>query len=99
MVGPFAPESLADELRSEIEIRNLTKSVTITGAIPFTSVHYYLSQASIGWIPFPLVAKYQKNIPTKLFEYMAYAIPVVSSNLICSPTFYRTPEKRFLGQG
>ena len=96
LVGPFAPESLSDELRSEIEIRNLTKSVTITGAIPFTSVHNYLSQASIGWIPFPLVAKYQKNIPTKLFEYMAYAIPVVSSNLTAVQPFIKHRKNGFL---
>jgi glycosyltransferase involved in cell wall biosynthesis len=81
LVGPFAPESFEHEIRSEIKIRNLTNSIAITGAVPFSKVHYYLSQASIGWIPFPPVAKYQKNIPTKLFEYMAYAIPVVSSNL------------------
>jgi glycosyltransferase involved in cell wall biosynthesis len=81
LVGPFAPESLEFKMRSEIELRNLSNSVTITGPVPFTNVHDYLSQASIGWIPFPPVSKYQKNIPTKLFEYMAYAIPVVSSNL------------------
>jgi glycosyltransferase involved in cell wall biosynthesis len=96
LVGPFAPESLADELRSAIEIRNMTRSVTITGAIPFTSVHNYLSQASIGWIPFPPVAKYQKNIPTKLFEYMAYAIPVVSSNLTAVQPFIEHRKNGFL---
>jgi glycosyltransferase involved in cell wall biosynthesis len=96
LVGPFAPESLADKLRSEIEIRNLTKSVTITGAIPYNCVHNYLSQASIGWIPFPPVAKYQKNIPTKLFEYMAYAIPVVSSNLTSVQPFIEHRKNGFL---
>lgn len=96
LVGPFAPESLADELRSEIALRNLTQSVIITGAIPFTSVHDYLSQASIGWIPFPPVAKYQKNIPTKLFEYMAYAIPVVSSNLTAVQPYIEHRKNGFL---
>jgi glycosyltransferase involved in cell wall biosynthesis len=36
----------------------------------------------VGWIPFPASPKYQKNIPTKLFEYFAYAVPVVSSDLL-----------------
>ena len=62
LVGPFAPESLEFEMRSEIEFRNLSNSVTITGPVPFTNVHDYLSQASIGWIPFPPVSKYQKKI-------------------------------------
>jgi glycosyltransferase involved in cell wall biosynthesis len=81
LVGPFAPEALEKEMRSEIEIRNMCGSVIITGPIPFEQVSVYLAQSYIGWIPFPPVAKYQKNIPTKLFEYMAYAIPVVSSDL------------------
>jgi glycosyltransferase involved in cell wall biosynthesis len=82
LVGPFAPESLENELRAEISNRNMSGSVVITGAVPFDQVGTYLAKATIGWIPFPPVPKYQKNIPTKLFEYMAYAIPIVSSDLI-----------------
>lgn len=81
LIGPFAPLSLEKEIRAEIKRRKMDMSVTITGAIPFTQVGEYLIQASVGWIPFPPVPKYKKNIPTKLFEYMAYAIPVVSSDL------------------
>jgi glycosyltransferase involved in cell wall biosynthesis len=81
LVGPFAPESHEKEVRSAINLKNMADSVTITGLIPFDRISEYLTQASIGWIPFPSVPKYQKNIPTKLFEYMAYAIPVVSSDL------------------
>lgn len=82
LVGPFAPASLEKELRTEINQLKMSDAVTITGTIPFDQVGKYLSIASVGWIPFPTVKKYQKNIPTKLFEYMAYGIPVVSSDLI-----------------
>jgi glycosyltransferase involved in cell wall biosynthesis len=81
LVGPFAPVSLEDEMHSAITLRSMSNSVTITGAVPFDKIGDYLSQASIGWIPFSPVPKYQKNIPTKLFEYMVYSIPVVSSDL------------------
>ena len=81
LVGPFAPDALEGEIRSEIEHRKMTSSIIIKGVVPFAQVGEYLSQASVGWIPFQPIAKYQKNIPTKLFEYMAYAIPVVSSDL------------------
>jgi glycosyltransferase involved in cell wall biosynthesis len=81
LVGPFAPASLEKEIRSEIERRKMSSAVIITGAVPFSKVGEYLSQASVGWIPFLPIPKYQKNIPTKLFEYMAYAVPVVSSDL------------------
>jgi glycosyltransferase involved in cell wall biosynthesis len=81
LVGPFAPESLENELRSEIDSIKMSRSIAIIGPIPFDQVGTYLEKATIGWIPLPPVPKYQKNIPTKLFEYMAYAIPVVSSDL------------------
>ena len=87
LVGPFAPAKLEVEMRSEVERRNMTTSVTITGAVPFVKVGEYLAQASVGWIPFQPIAKYQKNIPTKLFEYMAYAIPVISSDLLSVQPF------------
>jgi glycosyltransferase involved in cell wall biosynthesis len=81
LVGPFSPESLENELRTEIDLLGMNGSIIITGPIPFDQVGSFLAKATIGWIPFPPVPKYQKNIPTKLFEYMAYSLPVVSSDL------------------
>jgi glycosyltransferase involved in cell wall biosynthesis len=92
LVGPFAPSSLEEEMRSEIDRRFITSSVTITGAVPFAQIGEYLSQAAVGWIPFQSITKYQKNIPTKLFEYMAYAIPVVSSDLLSVQPFIENPS-------
>jgi glycosyltransferase involved in cell wall biosynthesis len=83
LVGPFAPESLETEFRAEIDRKMMNGSINIIGQVAFDQVGTYLEQATIGWIPFPPVPKYQKNIPTKLFEYMAYSIPIVSSDL-CS---------------
>lgn len=81
LVGAFAPTSLEAELRGQIAARGLEAAVTITGAVPFSEVGRWLEQAALGWIAFEDVPKYQKNIPTKLFEYMAYRLPVVSSDL------------------
>ena len=91
LVGPCTPTSLEAELRGEIAQRGLSQSVVMTGRVPFEQVGNYLRKASVGWIAFPAVAKYQKNIPTKLFEYMAYSIPVVSSDL--------PPVRSFLQHG
>lgn len=98
LVGPFAPESLQEETRVEIKKRNITDSIIITGAVPFEIIRNYLSIASVGWIPFPPVKKYQKNIPTKLFEYMAYAVPIVSSDLIPIRQFIETEKNGLLVQ-
>ncbi len=49
--------------------------------MPFDSIGDYLSRAAVGWVAWQPVAKNRKNIPTKLFEYMAYGLPIVSSDL------------------
>ena len=81
LVGPFSPTSLEKEMHDDIRRLGLQNAVTLTGEVPFDQVSVYLTSAAIGWVPWLPVPKHQKNIPTKLFEYMAYAIPVVSSNL------------------
>ena len=96
LVGPFAPESFEKEFRSEIDRRMMTGSIHVIGSVPFDQVGTYLAQATIGWIPFPPVPKYQKNIPTKLFEYMAYALPIVSSDLYSIQQFIDNRENGFL---
>jgi glycosyltransferase involved in cell wall biosynthesis len=96
LVGPFAPASLENEIRNEINQRGLANAVTITGPIPFENTGEYLINAVVGWIPFPPVTKYQKNIPTKLFEYMAYALPVVSSDLSPIQPFISNDENGYL---
>lgn len=91
LVGPFLPAALEPEFRAEMVRLQLTDAVTITGAVPFTEIGDWLRQAAIGWIPFPDVVKYRKNIPTKLFEYLAYGLPVVGSDL--------PPVRQFLVPG
>jgi glycosyltransferase involved in cell wall biosynthesis len=81
LVGPFAPASLEARARRHVQDLGLGEQVTITGSVPFATLGPYLEQAAVGWIAFDDVPKYQKNIPTKLFEYWAYRIPVVSSDL------------------
>ena len=55
--------------------------MTLTGRVPFETIGRYLQQAAVGWVTWQPARKNQKNIPTKLFEYMAYGLPVVSSDL------------------
>jgi glycosyltransferase involved in cell wall biosynthesis len=81
LVGAFSPALFETEFRLDIKRRNLTDSILITGPVPFIEISKYLVRASVGWIPLQPVSKYLKNIPTKLFEYQAFAIPVVSSDL------------------
>jgi glycosyltransferase involved in cell wall biosynthesis len=81
VVGKFTPPSLEDEAKARAAALGLADAVTITGAVQFEQVGAYLMQASLGWVTWQSVPKHRKNIPTKLFEYMAYGLPIVCSDL------------------
>ena len=81
VVGHFAPANLEDELRADIARRGIGHAVRLVGRVPFEQIGGYLSDSMVGWVTWQPFAKNQKNIPTKLFEYMAFGLPVVCSDL------------------
>lgn len=87
LVGPFSSASFEQEVRAEIDRLQLESNITITNRVPFDKVSTYLQQSSVGWIPLQPVQKYQKNIPTKIFEYMAYGLAIVASDLVPIRTY------------
>lgn len=89
LVGHFAPGELEQEVRDDARARGIAESVTITGRVSFEQIGHYLQKASVGWVSWQPFAKNEKNIPTKLFEYMAYALPVVTSDLASVRPFVR----------
>lgn len=95
-VGHFAPPDLEHEVRADIMDRGVAHAVTLVGRVPFEEIGEYLRQASIGWVTWQPVPKNEKNIPTKLFEYMAYGLPVVSSDLASTRPFVRSGENGYL---
>jgi len=81
LVGHFAPPGLEDEVRTDAAVRGIGHAVEIAGRVPFERIGDYLRRARVGWVTWQPVDKNRKNIPTKLFEYMAFGLPVVSSDL------------------
>ncbi len=81
VVGHFMPPELANEVHLAAQQRGIEQAVTLTGRVPFDAIGRYLAQAAVGWVTWQPYAKNEKNIPTKLFEYMAFGLPVVSSDL------------------
>lgn len=77
-----------DWARAELEKYNLTDCFEIDPKrIPHQEVSARVRQAKIGFIPLPDLPKFQHNIPTKLFEYMALEMPAVLSDLPPSRPF------------
>jgi len=87
----FAPEREANYRYLETLGGN-KDDVVLLPKVPTQTVFQYLNKAKIGVAPLPDNPKYQKNIATKIFEYMYYFLPVLSSDL--------PPERPFIdGRG
>jgi glycosyltransferase involved in cell wall biosynthesis len=96
IVGGYSPPSLEDEVRKHVHDVGLEDAVTITGKVPFEAIGKYLAKASVGWVPWQPFVKNDLNIPTKLFEYMAYQLPIVSSRLQSTIPFVHEGENGYL---
>ena len=69
-------------IREKIEALNLSKSVIITGWIPFREVETYLDKISVGIIPLnDIFYNRYLTAPNKLFDYLSRGIPIVASDL------------------
>jgi glycosyltransferase involved in cell wall biosynthesis len=95
-VGHMAPPDLEDEVRGDLAAGDISAAVTLTGRVPFEQIGEFLKRAAVGWVTWQPVPKNEKNIPTKLFEYMACGLPVVSSNLASTRPFVRSGENGYL---
>ena len=96
LVGHFMPPELEEEVRQDAVRRGIDSAVTITGRVPFEKIGEYLRGVSVGWVSWQPVPKNEKNIPTKLFEYMAYGLPIVSSDLDSTRPFVLNGENGYL---
>lgn len=80
-------------IREQIKVRGIENdTVELMGRVPYSQVCLYIEQSKIGVIPLPNTPKFQKNIPTKLFEYMYCRIPVVANNLPPTRQFVEAKE-------
>jgi glycosyltransferase involved in cell wall biosynthesis len=83
--------AITKEVHQIISENGLSNMVTFTGRLPHGSIPELLQDCKIGLIGLLDLPKFQKNISTKLFEYLASGIPMVSSDL--------PPERNFLEDG
>lgn len=56
-------------------------TIELKGRVPYSEISSYIQESKIGIIPLPNTPKFQKNIPTKLFEFMYCKVPIVASDL------------------
>jgi glycosyltransferase involved in cell wall biosynthesis len=69
------------ELQSEAAAIGRASCLRIDGPLSYQAIPEELARHGIGWVPLQDVEKHHKNIPTKMFEYMAVGLPIVASDL------------------
>lgn len=80
MTDRWSDSSIRARSLAFIRIHGLT-NVTITPNLPPHRIMEHLNRATIGIAPALRQTKHMNALPTKLFEYMAAGLPIVSSDL------------------
>ena len=73
--------NLREEADEQIELDQLGDYVQIISWVPHNEIVNYIALAEIGLVPWQPSAKNCKNIPIKVFEYMACGLPLLASNI------------------
>jgi glycosyltransferase involved in cell wall biosynthesis len=69
------------DLRATVAKKNLDPFVTFTGQVSHEQVAIYLSSADVGVAPDPKTPMNDSSTMIKIFEYMAFGLPVVLFDL------------------
>ena len=69
------------ELKAIVARKELDAFVTFTGQVPHDEVLAYLSNADLGVAPDPKTPMNDNSTMIKIFEYMAFGLPVVLFDL------------------
>lgn len=85
-IGPVA-DGYRQELLARCRALGIEDRVTLYGRMKATDAYAIVSQASIGVAVLQPNPNYFESFPTKMFEYMALGIPVITSNF---PLYERT---------
>ena len=73
--------SLRAEADVQIQRDGLGDHIHIIPWVAHTEIASYIALAEIGLVPLQPSVKYSKNIPIKVFEYMACGIPLLASDI------------------
>ncbi len=74
-------QTLFKQIQESMDAYDTRDQIYVTGRIPYFEIPYALADCKVGIIPLLDLPKFQNNIATKQFEYMASEMPVIASNL------------------
>ena len=81
LLGRIDPPGLKIRMVDFIKENQLENTILFKSQVPYTEVWRYYSQSKIGLILWQPVQNLRIKMPIKLFEYMAFGLPIIGSDL------------------
>jgi glycosyltransferase involved in cell wall biosynthesis len=90
IVGYAAKNSELQQLKTQIAHSSFIHLIGGSELVPHNVILAHIAQAHIGLLPYRINGSNQNRIPTKLYEYLAYQLPMIISNnpiweKVCEP--------------
>ncbi len=79
-IGNYYPSNLKESMTSVLIKEELLDNVILHEAVPYTEVADYYNKSKIGMVLLQKVSTFEVSMPIKIFEYMAFGLPVIGSN-------------------
>lgn len=80
LLGKIHEQTIKDEITAYITENRLEKNIVLEGSVPYEKVPEYYNQTKIGLNPLSYAKAHLEIIQIKLFEYMNYGIPIITSD-------------------
>nr|WP_255666231.1 glycosyltransferase family 4 protein [Haladaptatus sp. DYF46] len=78
LIGPFQNDDVERNAKSYIGRHDLESAVELLGYVDYEDMFAYLHQSDFGLVLVD-TDRFERNVPTKMFEYMYAELPVVAT--------------------
>ena len=79
-LGNYYPLSIKDQLSDMLKKEGLADNIILHEAVPYQRVADYYNKSKIGLVLLQKVKTFEVSMPIKIFEYMAFGLPIIGSN-------------------
>jgi len=79
-VGKYSPENLKEKLQEFIDNNELNDNVSLFSEVNYNEVSYFYNKSKVGLVTLLPAKTFEISMPIKVFEYMAFALPIIGSN-------------------
>lgn len=80
IVGIYSPKEFKQELQDYIDINDLNNNITLFNPVPYTKVSEFYNKSKVGIVILQPIDTYKICMPIKVFEYMAFGLPIIGSD-------------------